>query len=235
MSQSTASTDKTIPLPPLSYSSLKKTRRPQSTATVLSKAIQDFEEDFHAWDSSYRLTHLPQPSLPPAVLVQSRPYTPTPYSSAPLYHNNIPTLPPPPTAASGDFSSFIFSAPYNYSAFSTTASSRESLVESLDSDCTVLPNKPAISRTKERVERLGGVHAYNPYFEPGTQFPRRMSRAASVGDSVEFRGSESTLAATARNCSSDTDEEGAGYWRRFKQNILRKFKSGEEDIEGGFL
>ncbi|KAK6511185.1 hypothetical protein TWF481_000107 [Arthrobotrys musiformis] len=124
-------------------------RRPPSTAAILSRAIQDFETDFNAWDSSYKL-HV------------------------------LPTLHPRPG--------------------------------------------------REGVRRLGGVYAYNPHFEPGTTFPRRMSRVATV---VEVDGtiSSRTFIESSEDITTDSVGEGKeniGYLEKIKRTVLRKIKGGKE-------
>ncbi|KAK6331645.1 hypothetical protein TWF718_002194 [Orbilia javanica] len=182
-------------------------RQPSSTtARVLSKAIQDFETDFNAWDSSYKLHRLPS--------VYSRPYTPTPYSTFPTY---------PPSAFS--HTSPTASVGSLYSANTNTAA--------------ILLHNTGIGggRAKEQVQRLGGVYAYNPHFEPGTKFPRRMSRVAVVEDirfgsstgSRTLVGSSGDIASVSRNRER---EVGIGCLAKLKREILTKAKGRREDQEG---
>ncbi|KAK6524463.1 hypothetical protein TWF281_011371 [Arthrobotrys megalospora] len=201
--------NETNPKPPPSTQSR---HRPPSTATVISKAIQDFESDFQIWDSIYKL----QP-LPPTT---SRPYTPHPYSIRPTYP-------------------FLSS----HTAPSITISHRSS-VDSLHSDILSEEEEEeegevVLSKDEEDCRVLQGrvreVYSYNPRFEKGTTFPRRMSRFAIVGDS-SVCGSSGTLVSSGTATYSGKveggEEEEIGYLARVRRDILRRGRVKKEKEEG---
>ncbi|KAF3298108.1 hypothetical protein TWF132_004249 [Orbilia oligospora] len=193
-------------------STIRQFRRP-STATILSRAISDFETDFNTWDLAYKNSRRLSSPPPPLPTVNSRPYTPTPYS-------NFPTYPP--------------------SAISRTASVAGS-IRSTNTKKNISAQKSSEEEesVKEEVKRLGGVGIYNPHFEPGTTFPRRMSRVAIVGD-IDTDTSSGTLVEGSAGTTSrsnlskqegDEDHE-LGYLGRLKKDILRKARERKVRKEG---
>ncbi|KAK6506469.1 hypothetical protein TWF506_011376 [Arthrobotrys conoides] len=193
-------------------STIRQLRRP-STATILSRAISDFESDFNAWDSSYKLRRLPAPN----TVIQPRPYIPTPYSTVPIY---------PPSAISRITTTSVGS------------------IRSIGNNSTIGLGQKSCEEEegKQRVGRLGGVGIYNPHFEPGTTFPRRMSRVAVLGDiDTDIDSGSGTLveASGDSGVASGSDiaerEEGAeevGYLGRLKKEILRKARERKARKEG---
>ncbi|EGX47066.1 hypothetical protein AOL_s00097g112 [Orbilia oligospora ATCC 24927] len=188
--------------------------RPPSTATILSRAISDFETDFNTWDLAYKSSRRLSSPPPPLPTVNSRPYTPTPYS-------NFPTYPPSAISRATSVAGSIHST-NTTNSISTQKSSEEEG-----------------ENVKEEVKRLGGVGIYNPHFEPGTTFPRRMSRVAIVGDIDTDTGSgtlvEGSTGTTSRSNLSrqegDEDHE-LGYLSRLKKDILRKARERKVRKEG---
>ncbi|KAF3277979.1 hypothetical protein TWF970_004859 [Orbilia oligospora] len=194
--------------------------RPPSTATILSRAISDFETDFNTWDLAYKSSRRLSSPPPPLPTVNSRPYTPTPYSNFPTY---LPSAISRATSVAGSIHSTNTT-----NSISTQKSSEEEG-----------------ENVKEEVKRLGGVGIYNPHFEPGTTFPRRMSRVAIVGDIDTDTGSgtlvEGSTGTTSRSNLSrqegDEDHE-LGYLSRLKKDILRKarerkVRKEDEDNDAG--
>ncbi|KAF3213224.1 hypothetical protein TWF192_009803 [Orbilia oligospora] len=193
-------------------STVRQFRRP-STATILSRAISDFETDFNTWDLAYKSSRRLSSPPPPLPTIDSRPYTPTPYS-------NFPTYPP--------------------SAISRTTSVAGSILSTnTKNSIPARKSEEEEANVRGEVKRLGGVGIYNPHFEPGTTFPRRMSRVAIVGD-IDTDTSSGTLVEGSTGTTSrsnlsrqegDEDHE-LGYLSRLKKDILRKARERKVRKEG---
>ncbi|KAF3098232.1 hypothetical protein TWF706_004128 [Orbilia oligospora] len=194
-------------------STIRQFRRP-STATILSRAISDFETDFNTWDLAYKNSRRLSSPPPPLPTVNSRPYTPTPYSKFPTY---------PP------------------SAISRTASVAGS-IRSTNTKNSISAQKSGEEEEEDfkgGVKKLGGVGIYNPHFEPGTTFPRRMSRVAIVGDidtdtnsGTLVEGSTGTTSRSNLSRQEGDENNELGYLSRLKKDIWRKAREKKVSKEG---